>query len=84
MILFLFNESEDPLFNSEIVEISISPIDFDRNKYELLFIFIYHCPNVLALIEMDESDIKKNLLISNNDSPRHSKIYYNFPELIND
>jgi hypothetical protein len=59
MILFLFNESEDPPFNNEMIEISISLIDFDRDKYELFFIFIYYCPDVLALIKVNESDINK-------------------------
>jgi hypothetical protein len=62
MILFLFNESEDLSSNSEIIEISIPPINFDRNKYELFFIFIYHCPNLLTLIKIDESDINKEFI----------------------
>jgi hypothetical protein len=49
MILSLFNESEDPLSNNEMIEISIPPIDFNRDEYKLLSIFIYHCPNILAL-----------------------------------
>jgi hypothetical protein len=59
MILSLFNESEDPSFNNEIIEILIPLINFDKDKYKSLSIFIYHCPDVLALIEMDESDINK-------------------------
>jgi hypothetical protein len=56
MILFLLNESEDPLFNNKIIKISIPLINFDRNEYELFFIFIYYCLNVLILIKMDEPD----------------------------
>jgi hypothetical protein len=59
MILFLFNESEDLSFNSKIIKISIPPIDFDRDEYKLFFIFIYHCPDLLVLIKVDESDINK-------------------------
>jgi hypothetical protein len=62
MISFLFNESEDPLSNSEIIEISISSIDFDRDEYESLSIFIYYYPNVLALTKIDESDINKEFI----------------------
>jgi hypothetical protein len=60
--LSLFNESEDPSFNNEIVEISIPPINFDRDKYKLLFIFIYYCTNVLILININESDINKEFI----------------------
>jgi hypothetical protein len=62
MILFLFNESENPSSNNKIIEISIPPIDFDRNKYKSLSIFIYYCPNVLTLTKMDESDINKEFI----------------------
>jgi hypothetical protein len=62
MISSLFNESEDPLSNSKIMEISIPPIDFDRNEYKLFFIFIYYCPNVLTLTKIDESDIIKKFI----------------------
>jgi hypothetical protein len=62
MILFLFNESEDPLSNSEMIEISISLINFDRNEYKSLSIFIYHYPDLLALTKMDESDINKKFI----------------------
>jgi hypothetical protein len=41
VILSLFNESEDPSSNNEIIEISISPIDFNKDEYEPLFIFIF-------------------------------------------
>jgi hypothetical protein len=41
MILSIFNKSEDPLFNNKIIEISILLINFDRNKYELFFMFIH-------------------------------------------
>jgi hypothetical protein len=62
IILSLFNESEDFSFNNEMVKILISPINFDRNEYELFFIFIYHCPDVLILIKIDESDINKEFI----------------------
>jgi hypothetical protein len=62
MILFLFNESEDPSFNNKIIEISIPPINFNRNKYEPLSIFIHHCPNLLTLTKMNESDINKEFI----------------------
>jgi hypothetical protein len=62
MILFLFNESEDFLFNNKMIKILISSINFDRDEYELLFIFIYYCSDVLALIKMDESDINKKFI----------------------
>jgi hypothetical protein len=62
MISPLFNESEDSLFNNKIIEISIPSINFDRNKYKSLSIFIYHCPNLLILIKMDESDINKEFI----------------------
>jgi hypothetical protein len=60
--LSLFNKSEDPLSNSEMIEISIPSINFDRDKYKSLSIFIYHCPDLLALIKMDESDINKKFI----------------------
>jgi hypothetical protein len=62
MILFIFNESEDPPSNNEMIEISIPPINFDKNKYESLFIFIYYCPDVLALTKMNKSDINKEFI----------------------
>jgi hypothetical protein len=62
MILSLFNESEDLSSNNKIIEISIPLIDFDRDKYESFSIFIYHCPNLLALIKMNESDINKEFI----------------------
>jgi hypothetical protein len=37
----LFNESEDPSSNNKIIEISIPPINFNRNKYKSLSIFIH-------------------------------------------
>jgi hypothetical protein len=45
-----------------MIEISIPSINFDRNEYESLSIFIYHCPNLLTLIKMDESDINKEFI----------------------
>jgi hypothetical protein len=62
MILSLFNESKDFSSNSEMVEISISLINFDRDENELFSIFIYHCPNLLTLIKIDESDINKKFI----------------------
>jgi hypothetical protein len=62
MISFLFNESEDSSSNNKIIEISIPPIDFDRNEYKSFFIFIYHCPNLLALIKVNELNINKKFI----------------------
>jgi hypothetical protein len=62
MILSLLNESEDSSSNNKMIEISIPPINFNRNKYKSLFIFIYHYPNILILIEMNESDINKEFI----------------------
>jgi hypothetical protein len=81
MISSLFNESEDPSSNSKIIEISIPPIDFDRNKYKSFSIFIYHCPDVLTLTKMDESDINKKFI---NLKQRFLWIFQNilqFPEI---
>jgi hypothetical protein len=41
MILSLFNESEDPSSNNEIIEISIPPINFNKDEYKSLSIFIH-------------------------------------------
>jgi hypothetical protein len=62
MISSLFNESEDPSFNNKIIEISIPLIDFNKNEYEPLSIFIYQCPNMLVLIEINESNINKEFI----------------------
>jgi hypothetical protein len=62
MTLFLFNESEDPSSNNKIIEISIPLINFDRDEYESFSIFIYYCPNLLALIKINESDINKEFI----------------------
>jgi hypothetical protein len=62
IMLSLFNESEDPLSNNKIIEISIPSINFDRNEYKSFFIFIYYYPNVLTLIKIDESDINKKFI----------------------
>jgi hypothetical protein len=62
MILFLFNESEDPSSNNEMIEILISLIDFNKDKYKLFSIFIHQCLNILALIEVNESDINKEFI----------------------
>jgi hypothetical protein len=45
-----------------MVEASIFLIDFDRDEYELFFIFIYHCLDVLALTKADESDINEEFI----------------------
>jgi hypothetical protein len=62
VILFLFNESEDPLSNNEMIEISIPPINFNKDEYELFSIFIHQYPNILALTEMNESNINKKFI----------------------
>jgi hypothetical protein len=62
IILSLFNESKDPSSNNKIIEISIPSINFDKDKYELFFIFIYYYPNLLTLIKMNESDINKKFI----------------------
>jgi hypothetical protein len=62
VISSLFNESKDPPSNNEMVEISIPLINFDRNKYKLLSIFIYHCSDVLALTKINELDINKKFI----------------------
>jgi hypothetical protein len=41
MISSLFNESEDPSSNNKIIEISIPPINFNKNEYESFSIFIH-------------------------------------------
>jgi hypothetical protein len=41
MISFLFNESKDPSSNNKIIEISIPSINFNKDEYESLSIFIY-------------------------------------------
>jgi hypothetical protein len=62
IISFLFNELKDFLSNNNLIKISISLINFDRDKYKSLFIFIYHCPDILILIKMNESDINKEFI----------------------
>jgi hypothetical protein len=59
MILSLFNESEDPSSNNKIIEVLIPSIDFNKNEYKSLSIFIYQYPNILALTEMNELNINK-------------------------
>jgi hypothetical protein len=61
-ILFLFNESKDPLSNNKMIEILIPSINFDKDKYKLFSIFIYHYPDVLALTKINESDINKKFI----------------------
>jgi hypothetical protein len=41
IILSLLNESEDPSSNNKIIEISIPSINFNKNEYESLSIFIH-------------------------------------------
>jgi hypothetical protein len=62
MILSLFNESEDPSFNNKIIEISILPINFNKDESELFSIFIYYCPNLLTLIKINKSNINKEFI----------------------
>jgi hypothetical protein len=62
MILFLFNESEDPSSNNEMIEISIPLINFNRDEYESFFIFIHYYSNLLTLIKVNESDINKEFI----------------------
>jgi hypothetical protein len=62
IILFLFNESENPSFNNKMIEILIPPITFNRDEYESFSIFIYYCLNILALTEVNESDINKEFI----------------------
>jgi hypothetical protein len=62
MTLFLFNESEDPSSNNEIIKISIPSINFNKDKYELLSIFIHQYPNMLTLTEVNESNINKEFI----------------------
>jgi hypothetical protein len=62
IILSLFNESEDSSSNNKMIEISIPLIDFNKNEYKSLSIFIYQYPNMLALIEVNESDINKEFI----------------------
>jgi hypothetical protein len=62
IISSLFNESEDPSSNNEMIEISIPSINFDRDEYVLFFIFIYHCPDLLALTKINELDINKEFI----------------------
>jgi hypothetical protein len=61
MILSLFNELKDPPSNN-MIEISIPLIDFDGDEYKSLFIFIYHYPDILVLIKVDESNINKKFI----------------------
>jgi hypothetical protein len=62
LILSLFNESEDPSSNNKMIEISIPPIDFNKDKYKSLSIFIHQYPNILTLTEMNELDINKKFI----------------------
>jgi hypothetical protein len=62
LILSLFNESEDPSSNNKMIEISIPPIDFNKDKYKSLSIFIHQYSNMLVLIEVNESDINKEFI----------------------
>jgi hypothetical protein len=62
MILSLFNESEDPSSNNKIIEISIPPINFNKDEYKSFSIFIYQYLNMLALIEVNESNINKEFI----------------------
>jgi hypothetical protein len=41
IILFLFNESEDPSSNNKMIKISIPLINFNKDEYESFSIFIH-------------------------------------------
>jgi hypothetical protein len=62
MISSLFNELKDSSSNNKIIKISIPSINFNRNKYKSLSIFIHYYPNLLILIKMNESDINKKFI----------------------
>jgi hypothetical protein len=62
MTLSLLNESKDPSSNNKIIEISILPINFNKDKYKSLSIFIHYCPNLLTLTKINESDINKKFI----------------------
>jgi hypothetical protein len=62
VISSLFNESEDLSSNNKMIEISIPPINFNKDKYKPFSIFIYQYPNILALTEVNESDINKEFI----------------------
>jgi hypothetical protein len=61
IISSLFNKSKDLSFNNEIIEISIPSINFNKDEYESFSIFIHHCPNLLTLTKMNESDVNKKI-----------------------
>jgi hypothetical protein len=62
IISSLFNESEDPSSNNKMIEISIPSINFNKDKYKSLSIFIHQYLNILILTEMNESDINKEFI----------------------
>jgi hypothetical protein len=62
IILFLFNESEDPSSNNKMIEISIPLIDFNKDKYKSFSIFIHHYLNLLTLTKMNELNINKEFI----------------------
>jgi RNA recognition motif-containing protein len=62
MISSLLNESKDPSSNNKMIEVSIPPINFNKDEYEPFSIFIHQCPNILALTEVNESDINKEFI----------------------
>jgi DNA polymerase III delta subunit len=62
MILSLFNESENPSSNNKMIEISIPSINFNKDEYKLLSIFIHQYPNILALTEVNKLDINKKFI----------------------
>jgi hypothetical protein len=62
IISFLFNKSEDPSSNNKMIKISIPSINFNKDKYEPFFIFIYYYLNLLTLIKINESDINKEFI----------------------
>jgi hypothetical protein len=60
--LSLFNESEDLSFNNEMIKISFFSINFNKDEYKSLSIFIHQYLNILALTEINESDINKKFI----------------------
>jgi hypothetical protein len=62
MISSLFNESEDPSSNNEMIEISIPSINLNKDEYKSFSMFIHQYPNILVLIEVNELDINKKFI----------------------
>jgi hypothetical protein len=45
-----------------MIEISIPPINFNKDEYKSFSIFINQYPNILVLTEVNESDINKKFI----------------------